>query len=34
MPDPDFSAFPLRAKGRQFEDFREGQVFNPQWGHR
>jgi itaconyl-CoA hydratase len=32
MPDPDFSAFPLRARGRQFEDFREGQVFEHHWG--
>ena len=32
MPDPDFSAFPLRPKGRQFEDFDEGQVFEHHWG--
>jgi itaconyl-CoA hydratase len=32
MPDPDFSVFPLRPKGRQFEDFDEGQVFEHHWG--
>jgi len=32
MPDPDFSAFALRPKGRQFEDFDEGQVFEHHWG--
>ncbi len=32
MADPDFSAFPLRPKGRQFEDFDEGQVFEHHWG--
>jgi len=32
MPDPDFSTFPVRAKGRQFEDFEEGQVFEHHWG--
>ena len=32
MPDPDFSEFPLRARGRQFEDFQEGQVFDHHWG--
>jgi itaconyl-CoA hydratase len=32
MPDPDFSTFPVRAKGRQFEDFAEGQVFDHHWG--
>ncbi len=32
MPDPDFSTFPVRARGRQFEDFAEGQVFEHHWG--
>jgi acyl dehydratase len=32
MPDPDFSVFPLRPKGRQFEDFTDGQVFEHHWG--
>lgn len=32
MPDPDFSAFAVRPKGRQFEDFHEGQVFEHHWG--
>ncbi len=32
MSDPDFSAFPLQPKGRQFEDFAEGQVFEHHWG--
>lgn len=32
MVDPDFSAFPLRPKGRQFEDFTAGQVFEHHWG--
>ncbi len=32
MPDPDFSTFPVRARGRQFEDFAEGQVFDHHWG--
>ena len=32
MPDPDFSAFPLRPKGRRFEDFTDGQVFEHHWG--
>jgi acyl dehydratase len=32
MPDPDFSEFPLRSKGRRFEDFAEGQVFWHHWG--
>ncbi|MGH7897828.1 MAG: MaoC family dehydratase [Candidatus Binatia bacterium] len=30
--DPDFSEFPLVAKGRQFEDFAEGQGFEHHWG--
>jgi acyl dehydratase len=32
MSDPDFSAFELQRKGRQFEDFAEGQVFEHHWG--
>ncbi len=32
MGDPDFSTFSLRPKGRQFEDFTEGQVFEHHWG--
>jgi acyl dehydratase len=32
MADPDFSAFPLRPRGRRFEDFDEGQVFDHHWG--
>ena len=32
MSDPDFSEFPLKPKGRQFEDFEEGQVFEHHWG--
>jgi len=32
MADPDFSEFPLRARGRQFEDFQEGHVFDHHWG--
>jgi acyl dehydratase len=32
MPDPDFSAFPLRSKGRVFEDFEVGQAFAHHWG--
>lgn len=32
MPDPDFSGFALRRKGRQFEDFAEGQVLEHHWG--
>ena len=31
-PDPDFGAFPLVRKGRQFEDFAEGQTFEHHWG--
>ncbi len=32
MAQPDFSTFPLVPKGNQFEDFREGQVFEHHWG--
>src|SRR5690349_2909480 len=32
MPDPDLSAFVLVPKGRAFEDFHEGQVFEHHWG--
>ena len=32
MSDPDFSTFPLRPKGRAFEDFAQGQVFTHHWG--
>jgi acyl dehydratase len=32
MADPDFSEFPRQARGRQFEDFQEGQVFDHHWG--
>ena len=32
MSDPDFSAFPLRPKGRAFEDFQAGQIFAHHWG--
>ena len=32
MAQPDFSQFPTIPKGRQFEDFREGQVFEHHWG--
>jgi acyl dehydratase len=32
MPDPDLSGFPLRARGHQFEDFADGQVFEHHWG--
>ena len=30
--DPDLGAFPLARKGRQFEDFAEGQTFEHHWG--
>ncbi len=30
--DPDLTEFPLVAKGRQFEDFEEGQTFDHHWG--
>ena len=32
MADPDFSTFPLRRKGRQYQDFTEGQVLAHHWG--
>jgi acyl dehydratase len=32
MAQPDFAAFPTIPKGNQFEDFREGQVFEHHWG--
>jgi len=32
MADPDFSSFPLRAKGRKYQDFSEGQVLEHHWG--
>ena len=32
MAQPDFSEFPTIPKGHQFEDFREGQVFEHHWG--
>jgi acyl dehydratase len=32
MAQPDFSEFPTIPKGNQFEDFREGQVFEHHWG--
>ncbi len=32
MADPDFSQFELVAKGHQFEDFSQGQVFEHHWG--
>jgi acyl dehydratase len=33
MPsDPDLGSFPLVPKGRGFEDFEEGQVFEHHWG--
>ena len=30
--DPDLGSFPLVPKGRQFEDFAEGQSFEHHWG--
>ena len=30
--DPDLGTFPLVRKGRQFEDFAEGQTFEHHWG--
>ena len=30
--DPEFGRFPLAVKGRQFEDFTEGQTFEHHWG--
>jgi acyl dehydratase len=32
MADPDFAEFKLAVKGHQYEDFREGQVFEHHWG--
>ena len=32
MSDPDFSTFPLRKKGRQYQDFQDGQVLEHHWG--
>ena len=32
MSDPDFSTFPLRPKGRQYQDFQVGQVLDHHWG--
>ena len=32
MADPDFSSFPLRRKGRQYQDFSPGQVLEHHWG--
>ena len=32
MADPDFSTFPLLARGRAYEDFSDGQTFQHQWG--
>jgi len=32
VSDPDLDRFPLQAKGRQFEDFAEGQSFEHHWG--
>ena len=32
MSDPDFSTFPLRPKGRQYQDFSPGQVLEHHWG--
>jgi acyl dehydratase len=32
MADPDFSAFPLVPKGRQFEDFEVGEALEHHWG--
>jgi len=31
-PDPELDRFPLAPKGRQFEDFSEGQTFDHHWG--
>src|SRR5258705_10699941 len=30
--DPELLTFPMSAKGRQFEDFAEGQAFEHHWG--
>ena len=32
MPDPDLASFPLRPRGRKYEDFADGQVFEHHWG--
>jgi itaconyl-CoA hydratase len=32
VSDPDLASFPLIPKGRQFEDFTEGQTFEHHWG--
>ncbi len=32
LADPDFSQFPLRAKGHAYQDFELGQVFEHHWG--
>lgn len=32
MADPDFSTFPLRARGHAYEDFADGQCFDHHWG--
>jgi len=32
VTDPDFSTFPLAAKGNRFEDFETGRVFHHHWG--
>lgn len=32
MADPDFSTFELRARGRAYEDFADGQQFDHHWG--
>jgi len=32
LADPDFSTFPLVAKGRAYEDFADGQAFHHHWG--
>ncbi len=32
MPDPDFTTFPLKARGNAFEDFTEGRRFDHHWG--
>ncbi|WP_033294967.1 MaoC family dehydratase [Amycolatopsis jejuensis] len=32
MPEPDLDAFPVRMRGRKFEDFADGQVLHHHWG--
>lgn len=32
MADPDFSSFTVWKRGRQFEDFTRGQIFDHHWG--